>query len=277
MNLTNTFDVHWFYDRCSMNPANTFDALVNWFYDLIVWKQAPGFLVGLSGTDSIVSFLAANKALERAASESSGELAERMMGIHFAPSEDFLYDHPEAESHLWFHDKIMPWLQEQAPKAWILSDTSVDWRDDGSRWGSLMDRSVVAKRPSGRRVMREPENQYWVVGTRNKSEDTLLYYSNASMAVSVQPTLHLWKSEILQLAEYLGVPKIAIDKSCETDCICGRMALASNHIQEVDWILQGNSDKVPEPLRGQLNKFINAQISKNAFKKESRTAPILMF
>ena len=47
------------------DPAKSFDTLVQWFYDLIVFQGAPGFLVGLSGTDSLVTFLAAGKAFEK--------------------------------------------------------------------------------------------------------------------------------------------------------------------------------------------------------------------
>jgi hypothetical protein len=103
------------------------------------------------------------------------------MGVHFAPSEDFLYDHPEAEEHTWFQKQVVPWLDEQFPDAQIITDTSIDWRCDGLRWGYLMDLSVVSN--DKHRSMREHEEQYWVVGTRNRKEDMLLEYSNASMPV----------------------------------------------------------------------------------------------
>lgn len=252
----------------TINPARTFQALVDWFYEeMIVKQKAPGFLVGLSGTDSLVAFLAAAKAFEKAGKPN------RVMGVHFAPSEDFLDDHPEAEVHTWFANQVVPWLKEQAPGAQVVVDTSIDWRCDGLRWGYLMDLSVVSN--DHRRMMRLPDEQYWVVGTRNKTEDALMNYSNASMAASIQPIIHLWKSEILQLSEYLGAPKIAMEKSCETDCICGRLRLPSLHIKEVDWLLMSTGgdlstryvdEKIPKDLRLQLSKFILAQISQGAFK-----------
>jgi NH3-dependent NAD+ synthetase len=250
-----------------INAADIFNALVEWFHDeMIIKRNAPGFIVGLSGTDSLVSFLAASKALEKA------DKPIRIWGVHFAPSEDFLYDHPEAEAHLWFRDKVIPWLSEKAPHANIMVNTSIDWRHDGLRWGALMDMSVVQANPNSRR-MRLPEDQYWVVGTRNRTENALLNYSNASMAVSLQPIIHLWKSEILQIAEHLGVPKIAVDKSCETDCICGREALAANHIREVDMLLENRNAEVPADLRSRLLKYIDAQIAKNSFKKKIPYTP----
>lgn len=261
----------------TISPSITFNSLVGWFHDTVLGKQkAPGLLVGLSGTDSIVSFCAAYKALEKAGKP------HRLLGVHFAPSEDFLYDHPEAKTHLWFSEQVVPWLRLQAPKAEIIVDTSIDWRCDGLRWGYLMDLSLVFN--DKRRQMRQPEDQYWVVGTRNKSEDVLLNYSNVSTAASLQPLLHFWKSEVLQLSDHLGVPNIAIAKSCETDCICGRMALASNHIKEVDWLLMHRcqelstkyiEENIKSELRNQLLKFIEAQILTRAFKNHIPYSPSL--
>lgn len=255
-----------------INALDSFNALVDWFHDeMLVRQGAPGFLVGLSGTDSLVTFLAAHKACEKAGKP------YRCWGVHFAPSDDFLYDHPEAEAHLWFSRDVIPWIRENAKHSIITVDTSIDWRCDGLRWGYLMDLSVVSS--DHKRMMRLPEDQYWVVGTRNRTEDVLLNYSNASMAASIQPIIHLWKSEILQIAEHLGAPQIATDKSCETDCICGRLALPSRHIKEVDALLMSRLGELHEDyelltsLRLQLTKFIDAQIAKGQFKKSIPYTP----
>lgn len=259
----------------TISPAETFNALVSWFHDeMIIRKKAPGVLIGISGTDSLVTFLIASKAFEMAGKP------ERVLGVHFAPSEDFIYDHPEAAVHLWFANEVIPWLRRQAPNAKIMVDTSIDWRCDGLRWGSLMDRSVVSNEKTRRMLV--PEEQYWVVGTRNLTEDVLLNYSNASKAVSLQPLIHLWKSEILQLSEHLGIPKIAITKSCETDCICGRMRLPAEHILEVDALLMVKrrevyetyvQNTIPIDLRRQLNSFIDSQINKGQFKNNVPYSP----
>ena len=259
----------------TINPARVFNSLVDWFHtNLIIHRKAPGFIIGLSGTDSLVAFCAAAKALEKAGK------SDRLLGVHFAPSEDFLEDHPEAATHLWFRDQILPWLKEKFPNAKVIVDTSIDWRYDGQRWGMLMDLSVVSN--DKRRMMRLPEEQYWLVGTRNRSEDVLLNYSNASTMASIQPLIHFWKSEILQLAEYLGIPQIALNKSCETDCICGRLALVANHIREVDMLLmarcgelsrQSVEELIPTELQKQLDKFIEHQITNSNFKKHIPYSP----
>lgn len=252
----------------NIDPTKTFLALVDWIHDeVIVTRGAPGLLVGLSGTDSLVVFFAAAYALQKA-----GKL-HRLMGVHFAPSEDFLYDHPEAETHLWFSEKVIPHLRSLFPEAKIVVDTTIDWRHDGLRWGALMDMSVVSEEKG--RALRLPEDQYWLVGTRNRTEDILLNYSNASTIVSLQPIIHLWKSEILKISEYLSVPKVAIDKSCETDCICGRDRLAAHHIAEVDWILMNSMGDIighyldrnlPTDLRLTLTRYIKDQMVKGRFK-----------
>lgn len=252
----------------TIDPARSFDALVEWFLKMIQ-KGAPGFLVGLSGTDSLVTFLAAAKAFEQVGKP------QRVLGAHFCPSEDFIYDHPEAETHMWFFDNVIPWLRKQT-KAEIMANSYIDWKCDGQRWGYLMDLSVVTH--TRKRMMRPPDEQYWVVGTRNRTEDVLLNYSNASMTASLQPIIHLWKSEILQISQYLGVPQIAIDKSCETDCICGRLSLPARHIPEVDRLLmvrcgELSNAKVSSVLSQPLTKFIAEQIAKARFKKNIPYTP----
>lgn len=265
-----------------IDPAKTFGNIVNWIYDEIILKRkAPGLVVGISGTDSLVAFLAAAKAYEKAGRP------ERVAGIHFAPSEEAIDANPAAEAHLWFSEQVIPWLKKMTPKAQIIVDTSIDFRQDGLRWGALMDWSVVQNART--RAMRPPEEQFWVVGTRNKTEEALFNYSSISRAASIQVLTHLWKSEILQLSKYLQVPDVAVDKSCEVDCVCGRMRLPANNIPEVDALLMVRLGllsedyvlrNIPKGLRIQLSQFIETQIAAGQFKRniphviDSRTAQV---
>lgn len=241
-----------------MDSATKFDGVVQWLHDsIIVSKQAPGFIVGLSGTDSIVAFLAAYKAFEQAGKP------ERVMGVHFAPSQDFLLDYPVAEVHTWFSKHVIPWLRKQCPKATIVVDTSIDWRYDGLRWGTLADMSVIAM---PYRRMRYSEDKYWVVGTRNRTEDVLYNYSVASTVATVQPIIKLWKSEIMDICEYLQVPRLVIEKSCEADCICGREQLRAEHGRELDTLLADPTANVEPELKKMLINYINERIRKGSFK-----------
>lgn len=262
----------------NIDPSTTYNALVDWMVQSIVYtRKAPGFILGLSGTDSIVTFLAAYDAMALAGK------SERMLGVHFAPSDDFLDDHPEAETHLWFKNEVVPWLMSRCPKARIRVDTSVDWRADGLRWGALAEMSIIERRGGGRRFMLPPEEQFWLVGTRNRTEAALFNYSMASVIASVQPIVGLWKSDILDLSAYLDVPRVAIDRSCEVDCICGRQALPARHVRELDLILKARAGDVTKEcversinagLRGQLDKFIEEQLRSKLFKSYIPYMPV---
>jgi NH3-dependent NAD+ synthetase len=258
-----------------VDPAVAFDSLVDWIHDkMVVKRKAPGAIIGLSGTDSIVVFLATYKAFARAC------MADRVWGVHFEPSDDFLDDHPEAEAHLWFGTEVVPWLREQAPKAKVTISRDIDWRMDGVRWGMLNEMGAVDYE-HGRR-MREHSDRYWVVGTRNRSEDILFTYSNASLLASFQPLVRLWKSEVLQVSKHLGVPQLAIDKSCDVDCICGRQRLPAHHIREVDLILMARVDDLdleylerhidPE-LGTALSTYVHTQIQRSCFKSDIPYVP----
>jgi NH3-dependent NAD+ synthetase len=118
------------------------------------------------------------------------------------------------------------------------------------------------------------KEKFWVCGTRNKSEDILFNYSNASTLASLQPLIHLYKSEVLQIAEFLNTPKLAIDKSCQVDCVCGREALRAQHPRELDLILmalEGELHKdylnnIPKDLKERLYKYINERLIKGDYK-----------
>ena len=138
------------------------------------------------------------------------------MGIHYGKKLPESFEHESEKFPYWFQTEIIPWLKEQAPKSEIIVNSEVDSTKDGLRWGSLLDWSVIEDPATG--SMRAPENQYWVVGTHNRTERELMTYSNMSMAASIQFMTDIWKTEILDISRFLGVPKIAIEKSTQVDC-----------------------------------------------------------
>ena len=262
--------------------AATFNALVAWIHnDIIVKRKAPGLIVGISGTDSILTFLACAKAFERAGKP------DRALGVHFGLSWPPTDKKPEqvdrilssAPNFLWVAKTIIPWIKEQVPKALVVVDSSIDYSKDSYRWAALKDISLndLSKRdplPLGK--------NYWVVGTRNASEDELGAYSDLSIPVSNQPIIRLWKSEVLQIcSSYLGVPQVAADKSRQADCICGRDDLAAKHIEEIDAILMVRNGvlspdylkKIPDNILGPLRSYVEDQINYSAFKKEGAQKP----
>lgn len=253
-----------------------YDEAVRWIREsLIEHKKAPGLLVGLSGTDSIVTFLACYDAMRAAGTP------DRARGIHFAPSEDFVADHPEADTHLWFTKTIVPWLRERCPHATIAVNDSIDWRVDSLRWGALLDIATVHTTANGIRQRREPYDHYWPIGTRNRTEDTLGTYTKASMVAVAQPIIRIWKSEILDVCRDLGVPEAAITRSCEADCMCGRDELQARFVREIDALLRVRiGEALPETvehlsrIRGGLDKWIDEQIKQNTFKQRIPYQPL---
>ena len=248
-----------------LDAGATFDKIVTWVHDeLIVARRAPGLVVGISGTDSVVAFLAAAEAFARTGRP------ERAVGVHFAD--------PSVPS--WFTEEVIPWLHNQAPGARVLIDGSIDHRRDGLRWGALVEWSVVENVLTGH--LRAPEERFWLTGTRNRTESMLGTYSNASIAASVQPLVQLWKSEILDICRTLNVPPRAITESCTADCACGRDQLPALHIPEVDALLMERAGElgpeyaratIPPEIRKVLNKYIDEQLSATSFKSQIPYVP----
>ena len=252
-----------------------FDALVNWLAGLIEEKKMPGAIVGISGTDSILVFMALARAFESVGRD------DRVWGIHcgapFPPEgktaeeiERILSFNP---SYRWVARVIVPWLAQQAPQAKVTVLSDFDYNNDHQRWAELFHASLNG---ASKTEPLPPEGTYWVCGTRNATEQALGTYSNLSGAVSVQPILNLWKSDVLRLCRDLGVPQLAIDKSRQVDCDCGRYDLAANHIEEVDLILKARAGLIdrqaldaamPADLLVKLAAFVESQIEYAGFKK----------
>lgn len=261
------------------DPLAMFNGLVGWIKDLAQEKNMPGAIVGISGTDSILAFLACAHAFAALGK------ADRVLGVHYGapfPPADKTPEQIEKilsvnPSYRWVARSIVPWLQEKALGAQVVVDDSIDFTDDYARWATLMRSSLSG---ASRTEMLDADNCYWVVGTRNATEQALGTYSNISGAVSVQPLLNLYKSDILKICVGLGVPQLAIDKSRQVDCDCGRYDLAADHIDEVDMLIKlhagqiGAGDIVMDAqLREKLEAFIDQQCDYAGFKRQIPYCP----
>jgi NH3-dependent NAD+ synthetase len=186
--------------------------------------RVPGFIMGLSGTDSTVAFLLTKAALAKMG------MADRLLGIH--------YVHPERRRKGWFEEHMIPWLRAAAPSATILVESALGGNNDQQRWGDLHTRAlhpIIDGKPGP--LYAEGEN-YWLCGTVNATEKALGTYSMLANAVSVQLVQTFWKSEIIALCEHLGVPEIAVENARLPDCLCGRDEIASANIEVIDQILR---------------------------------------
>jgi NH3-dependent NAD+ synthetase len=61
-----------------------------------------------------------------------------------------------------------------------------------------------------------------LVGSRNLTEQTLGTFSNASRVAALLPLSGLWKHQVMELCEYVGVPEEIIASSRHADPECGR-------------------------------------------------------
>ncbi len=116
----------------------------------------------------------------------------------------------------------------------------------------------------------------WLVGSRNRTEDALGTYSLASRVATYLPLVGVWKSEVMALCRFVGVPDEIIASSYRADPNCGRpkelaeiphalietflrarageaadlSALSPEQIAYLDRILNFNAFKKTLPLRG---------------------------
>lgn len=253
----------------TLDPAATFAAMTDWIADQSRREGAPGLIVGLSGTDSLLTFMACARAF------AAMGRPERVLGVHYehAPAPDAL---TPAFNH--FAGVIAPWLAANAPGARVEIDRSLPENDDNKRWGALFSRAV-ADTGAGRDLHRD---HYFVVGTRNATEQALGTYSQISKSVSMLPIVDLYKSEVLDICRWLNVPQSAIDSSCETDCACGRFDTQARYMQELDWLLMqkagllsraGFEARVPEPARAAVREFYVEETVRNDFRLRTPYRP----
>lgn len=189
--------------------------------------KVPGFMVGLSGTDSTLVFLLLHEAARRMG------MADRVVGIHYA--------NPERRRPTWFEAKVVPWLRSLCPEASVLVEAPLGGNYDQQRWADLNLRALneVSTSAAGRTVVRSlPEGRnYWVAGCTNATEQELGKFSTMSRGVSLMPIIKVRKSKVLAMCVALGVPAIAIENAKLPDCLCGRDELAAQNIELIDDIL----------------------------------------
>lgn len=256
-----------------IDPAKTFAAISDWIAAKASEQHAPGLIVGISGTDSILAFLACAKAFEKLGKP------QAVLGVH--------YEHTsrrEKKGIVCISDQfngvvrdVLPWLQQQAPQAQLEVNRTLPINDDNMRWGHLFSRAVRDTAPGADLT----NHFYFPVGTRNRTEDHLGMYSQISKAVSMMPLIDLYKSEVVQICEYLGVPQIAIDKSKEVDCDCGRFDVQAHHMRELDLVImnrEGLLDKkylttIPRDILRDVVNFYVEEKTLNEFRGRTPYRP----
>lgn len=261
-----------------LDPERTFDAIVEWIANTCREERTPGLIVGLSGTDSILTFLACARALERLG------MPERLVGVNFEHGSKNEFNGAGTaftcvkSDFNWVANDIFPWLVKQAPKAVLEVDRSIPHSDDNKRWGALLSRAIAG---TGHR-QGLLSNHFFPVGTRNATEEALGSYSQISKSVSMQPIIRLFKSEVLEICAHLGVPQVAIDKSRDVDCDCGRFDTQARYMRELDLFVMcklgllsraGLEKIVPPEALNAVTEFYVEETSANEFRRHTPYIP----
>ncbi len=217
--------------------------------------EVPGFIMGLSGTDSVLAFLMCYEALERVGK------AHRLLGVHYVSE-----GHREPS---WFQKGVINWLCDRCPEATVVVTTPLGGNRDPQRWADIQLRALNKVEGTSVQPYTRIADTYWVVGTINATEKALGRYSLMASAVSVQPLMTLYKSDIIHFCHEFGVPMIAIEKSRLPDCACGRDELAADNIELIDDILRFKVDPTrhnPELLE-KLYTYIRQSQEDYGFKQ----------
>lgn len=112
-----------------------------------------------------------------------------------------------------------------------------------------------------------------LVGTRNRTEDALGTYSLASRVAAYLPIAGIWKSEVIELCEYIGVPEEVIASSRRADPECGRpKELAEIPIAHIDTFLKVKEGIAPRKKLSILSRgeiaYLEKLYARNRFKGE---------
>ena len=170
-------------------------------------SQTPvtGFVVGVSGTDSIVTLALLH---EVAKSHSFN-----IIGVHYTIS---------GTSTLAKHGR--EWLGSAFPNVEMRYNYCDRTDDDYIYWGRL--HQIAAS------------DRYWTVSTMNATEKYLGTYNVMHKSASISPISSLYKSEVIEISRDIGVPEAIIKSSMAPDCACGRDEFAAENITLIDDVIR---------------------------------------
>lgn len=225
-------------------------------------NPVPGFILGLSGTDSLLAFILFNEV-----AKNHPYLANRIYGIH--------YVNENRKKPSWFEESIIPWLKETYPDSRIEVHTPLGGNYDQQRWADLHLRALneIVVNGFGEKKVKslEPGMNFWVSGCTNATEKALGKYSMLSSSVSIQPIQTFYKSEVLDLCKEYNVPEIALEMSQIPDCFCGREEIAAHNVRLIDDIITYRLDpsKYDPALLAEVYSYVQETKRANDFKNRT--------
>lgn len=154
--------------------------------------------------------------------------------------------------------RCQEWFEQQGPVRFI-PEPAADGHPEAQRWAIMLSLSLNVRS--------------WLVGTRNRTEDVFGTYSLASRVATYLPLAGFWKSEVMALAELVGVPAEILVSSQRADPSCGRPEeMAAIPFETVDQFLQVRVGERPESdLSGvplSTIEYLESVYRRNRFKMQ---------
>lgn len=204
-------------------------------------RPAPGLVVSLSGTDSVLTFLLCSKALKAL----GRDLQRELIGIHFrSPG-------PERYPYDWLsaHGSV------QSLRPPIAGSDDADIR----RWADVQSFAIR-------------NGRLWLVGSRNATELHTGDYSIASHCCAIFPIANLLKTEVLNICHTLGVPLKDINQSLAPDPECdAACTFQSRRVISMDCFVLADLNLLPPDLVARLNpdvrKMYDQRVAEGNFRK----------
>ena len=152
--------------------------------------------------------------------------------------------------------RCQDWFEQQGPVR-MLPEPPASSHIETTRWALMLSLSLDVRG--------------WLVGTRNRTEDVLGTYSLASRVATLLPLAGLWKSEVMELAQSVGVPGEILDSSRRADPACGRpQAMADIPFATVDRFLQVRLGELPaselQSIAPATIEYLDSVYRRNQFK-----------
>lgn len=228
----------------SLSIPRLIDETVEWIADTLRREEAPGVIVGLSGTDSALAAILCLMAFERLGKPQRNV---RIVNFQHETQDKFVemnapFVCTASDDTRWVERELFPWFRERWPEARLEVDASIRHSKDGARWGAIHDKAKEEVNGRGDMLV---GTYYFPIGTRNATEQAVGAHTLITSAVSMMPIVHLFKTEVIDICRHLGVPQIAIDKSQDIDCDCGRFEIQAFHMLELDQLIMARADLIP--------------------------------
>jgi len=150
------------------------------------------------------------------------------------------------------------WFASLAPVHYLEAPDATPQHVEAARWALMLSLSL--------------EVRGWLVGTRNRTEETLGTFSLASRVATFLPLAGLWKSEVMAACAHVGVPGEILESSRRADPSCGRpQEMAEIPFAQVDAFLRVRIGEAPltslEQLPAATVDYLDGIWRRNRFKR----------